>query len=88
MFMNLVCWLVVGLVAGFIASKFVNEHGDDPKLGIGLGAAGAVIGGFAFGALGTVGVNTFNPGALWIATIGAGVALLSWHSFRHFTSRA
>jgi len=87
MFMNLVCWLAIGVMAGFIASKFVNEQGDDPKLGIALAAAGAVVGGFLFGLFGAVGVNTFNSGTLWFAAIGAAVALVSWHSFRRFASR-
>jgi uncharacterized membrane protein YeaQ/YmgE (transglycosylase-associated protein family) len=87
MFMNLICWLAVGLIAGLIASKFVDERGDDPKLGITLAGAGAVVGGFLYGIFGKVGVNEFNSGALWIAAIGAAGALMSWHGFRHFASR-
>jgi uncharacterized membrane protein YeaQ/YmgE (transglycosylase-associated protein family) len=88
MFLNLICWLAVGVIAGLIASKFVDEGGDDPKLGIALAAAGAVVGGFLCGIFGKIGVNEFNSGAIWVAAIGAAAALLSWHGFRHFASRA
>ena len=84
MFINLVCWIIVGLAVGFLASKFVNERGDDPMLGIVLGAAGAVVAGFLFGMIGTAGVSEFNRGSLLVAAVGAAAVLVTWHSVRAY----
>jgi uncharacterized membrane protein YeaQ/YmgE (transglycosylase-associated protein family) len=84
MFINLACWIVIGLAAGFIASKFVNERGDDPMLGILLGAAGAMVAGFVFGMVGDAGVSEFNRAALLVAAAGAAAVLVTWHSVRAY----
>jgi uncharacterized membrane protein YeaQ/YmgE (transglycosylase-associated protein family) len=88
MFINLICWIAVGLAAGFVASKFVNERGDDPMLGILLGAAGAVVGGFLFAMIGGGGLGEFNRGSLMVAVVGAASMLVTWHSVRAYRSRA
>jgi uncharacterized membrane protein YeaQ/YmgE (transglycosylase-associated protein family) len=88
MFMNLVCWIAVGLIGGLIASRVVNQHGDDPKLGVMLGAAGAVVCGFAYAVMSAVGVNAFNPASMWAAVGGAVVALVGWNVIRGLASRA
>ena len=46
--MSIVAWILLGLVAGFIASKIVNHSGEGVLLDIVLGVVGAVAGGFAF----------------------------------------
>ena len=48
MFIGLISWIIVGLIVGFIASKNVKLHGDDPKLGLACGAVGAVTGGVLY----------------------------------------
>jgi len=48
MLMGVAGWIVLGIIAGFIASKVVSLRGDDPKLGISLGAVGGLIGGWAY----------------------------------------
>ena len=88
MFMNLVCWLVVGVIAGLIAGKFVNQRGDDPKMAIGFAALGAAVFGFVFAYFSTLGVNEFNTRGVWGALIGAAVVLVGWHAARGFASRA
>jgi len=87
MFMNLVCWLAVGLVAGLVAGKFVNQRGDDPKMAIGLAALGAAVCGFIFAYFSTVGVNEFNTRSLWGALVGAAVVLVGWHVARGLAAR-
>jgi uncharacterized membrane protein YeaQ/YmgE (transglycosylase-associated protein family) len=87
MFMNLVCWLAVGLIAGLIAGKFVNQRGDDPKLAIGLAAVGAAVCGFLYAFFSKAGVNEFNVGSLWGAVAGAALALVAWHASRIMASR-
>jgi uncharacterized membrane protein YeaQ/YmgE (transglycosylase-associated protein family) len=84
MFLNLICWMVIGLIAGLIAAKFVKQHGDDPKLSILLSAAGAVLGGFLFAVFSAAGLNAFNAASMWLAILGAVAALTTWHTIRSF----
>ncbi|HEV2141703.1 MAG TPA: GlsB/YeaQ/YmgE family stress response membrane protein [Candidatus Dormibacteraeota bacterium] len=68
-------WIVIGLVAGAIASRVVAGRGFGCLVDIVVGVAGALIGGFLlstlFGASGTVGFW----GSLIVAFIGAAVLL-------------
>jgi uncharacterized membrane protein YeaQ/YmgE (transglycosylase-associated protein family) len=68
-------WIVIGLVAGAIASRVVAGRGFGCLVDLVVGVAGAVIGGFLlstlFGASGTVGFW----GSLIVAFIGAAVLL-------------
>jgi len=41
--MTIIAWIVLGLIAGFIASKIVNKSGDGVVMDIGLGIVGAVV---------------------------------------------
>ena len=43
--MSLLAWIVLGLVAGFSASKIVNGTGQGVLMDIALGIVGAVAGG-------------------------------------------
>ena len=45
---QLLMWVVLGLVAGFIASKLINRRGEGIILDILLGIVGAFIGGWLF----------------------------------------
>lgn len=73
--MGLLTWILVGLVAGFIAQLVLGGG-----MGVGvrsiimttlLGVAGAVIGGFVSVALGYGDVTGFNVRSLVIAVLGA-----------------
>jgi uncharacterized membrane protein YeaQ/YmgE (transglycosylase-associated protein family) len=70
-----VAWIIVGLIAGAIASRVVAGRGFGCFADIVVGVAGAVIGGFLlsvlFGASGTVGFW----GSLIVAFIGAAALL-------------
>jgi uncharacterized membrane protein YeaQ/YmgE (transglycosylase-associated protein family) len=78
--MHLIAWIVLGLIAGFIASKIVNKRGAGFFLDIVLGIVGAVVGGFLFTALGASGVTGFNLYSLVISVIGAIVVLVIYHA--------
>jgi uncharacterized membrane protein YeaQ/YmgE (transglycosylase-associated protein family) len=78
--MSIVAWLVLGLIAGFIASKIVNRSGEGVLLDIVLGIVGAVVGGFIFNAFGHVGVTGFNIWSMLVAVIGAVVVLVLYHA--------
>jgi uncharacterized membrane protein YeaQ/YmgE (transglycosylase-associated protein family) len=50
--MSILAWIVLGLIAGFIASKIVNKSGEGVILDIVLGVVGAVVGGWLFSVFG------------------------------------
>jgi len=79
-------WIVLGLIAGFIATKLVNLRGDDPKMGICLAATGALIGGWLYSLFSGSAVTGFNGKSLMFAAIAAVVALLGWHGWRRYSS--
>jgi uncharacterized membrane protein YeaQ/YmgE (transglycosylase-associated protein family) len=85
MFINLICWIAVGLVVGFAGSKLFNQGGDDPMLGILLAAGGAAVAGFAFGMFSSTGISQFNMASLWVAVVGAVGALAAWYSIRKYS---
>ena len=82
MLMGIIGWVIVGLIAGVTASKMINLHGDDPGIGIGLAAAGAVAGGFLYSLFSGNAVTGFNIWSLLVAGTGAGLALSTWHLMR------
>lgn len=78
--MSFIAWIVLGLVAGFIASKLVNKSGDGLILDILLGIVGAVVGGWLFNVFGMSGVTGFNIYSLLVAVVGAVVFLVIYHA--------
>lgn len=78
--LGIIGWIVLGLVAGFIASKIVNSEGQGILVDIILGIVGSVVGGFIFNQFGAVGVNGFNIYSLIVAVIGAIVVLMIYHA--------
>lgn len=77
--MSFIAWIVLGLIAGFIASKIVNRRGEGLILDILLGVVGAVVGGWLFRSLGMTGVTGLNIYSLLVAVLGAVVFLLLYH---------
>jgi len=67
---DLLSWLIVGLIAGFLASVIVRGRGYGCLLDIVIGLVGAFIGGFIASFLGFTGTYHFW-GSLLIALIGA-----------------
>ena len=80
--MSILAWIVLGLLAGFIASKIVNKRGEGLLLDIVLGVIGALIGGYLFNAVGEVGITGFNLYSLFVAVIGSVVVLVIYHAIR------
>jgi uncharacterized membrane protein YeaQ/YmgE (transglycosylase-associated protein family) len=78
--MSIIAWIVLGLIAGFCASKLVNKTGEDIVLDIGLGIVGAIVGGFVFNHLGAAGVTGFNLYSMLVAVIGAVLVLVIYHA--------
>ena len=80
--MSIIAWIVLGLIAGFIASKIVNKQGEGFILDIVLGIVGAVVGGWLFTQFGAAGVTGFNLWSVLVAVIGAIVVLVIYHAIR------
>jgi len=78
--MSFIAWIVLGLIAGFIASKIVNKTGDGLVLDIVLGVIGAVVGGYLFQTFGMAGVTGVNLYSVLVAVVGAVVVLFVYHA--------
>ena len=78
--MSIIAWIVLGLIAGFIASKLVNKSGGSLVLDLVLGVVGAFVGGFLFSTFGAAGVTGFNLYSVLVAIIGAVVVLFIYHA--------
>jgi uncharacterized membrane protein YeaQ/YmgE (transglycosylase-associated protein family) len=78
--MSFIAWIVLGLIAGFIASKIVNKSGEGMILDIVLGVVGAVIGGYLFQTFGMAGVTGVNLYSILVAVVGAIVFLVLYHA--------
>jgi uncharacterized membrane protein YeaQ/YmgE (transglycosylase-associated protein family) len=78
--MSIIAWVILGLIAGFIASKIVNKSGEGFFLDIVLGIVGAIVGGFIFSLFGAGGVTGFNLYSMVVAIIGAIVVLVIYHA--------
>jgi uncharacterized membrane protein YeaQ/YmgE (transglycosylase-associated protein family) len=78
--MSIIAWIVLGLLAGFIASKVVDHSGQGTIIDIVLGIVGAFVGGFLFTTFGSAGVTGFNIWSLVVATLGAIVVLVVKHA--------
>ncbi len=77
--MSILAWIVLGIVAGFIASKLINKSGSGLVMDLVLGVVGAVVGGWLFAQFGSAGVTGFNLYSLFVAVVGAVVVLLIYH---------
>lgn len=78
--MSIIGWLVLGLIAGFIASKLYAGTGQGVLLDIVLGVVGAFVGGFLFSLIGAAPVTGFNLYSMFVAIIGAVVVLWLYHT--------
>jgi uncharacterized membrane protein YeaQ/YmgE (transglycosylase-associated protein family) len=79
---SMIGWIILGLIAGFVASKIVNKAGEGLILDIVLGVVGAVVGGFIFNFFGAAGITGLNIYSMVVAIIGAIVVLVIHHAVR------
>ncbi|WP_135467165.1 GlsB/YeaQ/YmgE family stress response membrane protein [Crenalkalicoccus roseus] len=73
--MGIIAWIILGLIAGWIASKIMHGEGSGLVMNLVLGVVGAFVGGLIFQALGGAGVTGFNLWSLLVAVIGAIIVL-------------
>lgn len=81
-----IIWIVLGLIAGFIASKLVNQTGEGLFLDLGLGIIGAMAGGWLVGALGMAGVTGLNLWSVLLSVAGAVLFLIVYHALQDTSS--
>jgi len=74
MLSGLVWWIVVGLIAGWLAGKVMRGGGFGVLMDIVIGMVGAVIGGWVFGLLGIYS-NGGLIGSVLVAFVGAVILL-------------
>lgn len=78
--MGVISWIILGLIAGWIASKLVNKTGSGMMIDIALGVVGAIVGGIIAGFFGVAGVTGVNIWSIVVAVIGAVVVLWIYHA--------
>jgi uncharacterized membrane protein YeaQ/YmgE (transglycosylase-associated protein family) len=78
--MSIIAWLILGLLAGFIASQIVNQRGSGILLDMVLGIIGAMVGGWLFSLFSAREVTGLDLYSLIVATVGAVVTLLAYHT--------
>jgi uncharacterized membrane protein YeaQ/YmgE (transglycosylase-associated protein family) len=71
---GLIWWIVVGLIAGWLAGKVMKGGGFGVVMDIVIGMVGAVIGGWVFGLLGIYS-NGGLIGSVLVAFVGAVILL-------------
>ncbi len=80
--MSIIAWLVVGAIAGFIASKVVpGDEGYGVLGGLIAGIVGAMVGGFLFGLLSGNDdwLTGINIGTIIAAIVGAIIVVFLWN---------
>ena len=78
--MSLIAWIVVGLIAGWLASMVVNRRGEGAILDILLGVVGSFVGGYLFRYFGHEGVSGINIHSILVAGVGAVILLVIYHA--------
>jgi uncharacterized membrane protein YeaQ/YmgE (transglycosylase-associated protein family) len=74
--MGFVAWLIIGAIAGWLASKVMKTSRQQGLLmDIVVGILGAIIGGFLFEQFGSTGTTGFDIWSIFVAFTGAVVLL-------------
>ncbi len=73
--MSVVGWIILGLIAGFVANRMVSRNGDGVIPDILIGIIGALIGGWLMAMLAGGDMHGFNPYSMLVAILGAAVLL-------------
>lgn len=84
--MGIIAWIILGLIAGWLAHKIMHGSGAGLLMNLLLGIVGAFVGGFLFRIIGGAGVTGFNIWSILVATLGAVVVL--WLFNKLSTSRS
>jgi uncharacterized membrane protein YeaQ/YmgE (transglycosylase-associated protein family) len=80
--MSVVGWIILGLIAGFVANRIVNRRGEGIIPDIGVGIFGALVGGWLMAMLDGGDMRGFNLYSMFVAIVGAAVLLTITHAMR------
>ena len=86
--MDFLTWIIVGLVAGVLASMVMGGTGYGIIGDIIIGIVGAFVGGWLFSKLGVASPFGGLPGTIFVAFVGAVVLLFVLRLLRTGTRRA
>ncbi len=76
---SIVVWVVVGGLAGWVASKIMKTDANQGLVGnIVVGILGGLLGGFLVGLLGGEGFNGFNIWSFLVALLGSIILIFLW----------
>jgi uncharacterized membrane protein YeaQ/YmgE (transglycosylase-associated protein family) len=82
--MGILVWIVVGAIAGFVASKVLTGKGMGLIWDIGVGILGAFLGGWLAGLAGIpVATGTFTISGVLAAFVGAIILLVVFRAITH-----
>jgi uncharacterized membrane protein YeaQ/YmgE (transglycosylase-associated protein family) len=82
--MRIVVWIIVGAIAGFVASKVLSGKGMGLIWDIVVGILGAFLGGWLAGLVGLpVDAGTFTIGGLVSAFVSAIILLIIFRALTH-----
>jgi len=74
--MSILAWIVVGIIAGFLAKAVVPGEGPGGILGdLVVGVVGALLGGWIMNAFGNAGASGINLWSIFVAFLGSVVLL-------------
>ena len=79
--MGVFAWIIVGLIAGWLANQILGGRGGGLLYNLAVGLAGAILGGLLFETL-NLRVAPGFLGGLVMATIGSIVFLVIWRAIR------
>ncbi len=78
---GIITWIVVGGLAGWVASMIAKTNASQGMLGnIVVGIIGAFVGGFLVELFGGTGFTGFNIWSFLVALLGAVVVLFIWRA--------
>ena len=60
MIIGIVGWIAIGLLVGFIATRVVDLHGDDPRLGMAVACGAAIFAAVVYTLISGAGVSAWN----------------------------
>jgi uncharacterized membrane protein YeaQ/YmgE (transglycosylase-associated protein family) len=78
--LSFLAWIMLGLIAAFVANWIVNNTGQDLSVEILLGIIGAIIGGLLFSQSGGPGLSGLNSYILFVAIVGSIIVLSLYHA--------
>ncbi len=78
--MSILGWIIFGALTGWLASLIVNKRGEGCIVNIALGLIGALVGGAIFRGISNFDVFRFNLTSMFVAVLGAVIALFLWNA--------